>query len=138
MKNLFLAILFSTTTLSAFAQLGVSYHESSMPFVGINYEYQDKYLGEIRVSSNNYFEELAFEITANYIFLSSDDFDFYGGIGGRTTHFEGLVIPVGLNLYPFENDRFGFHLEAAGLFGEGAILRGSWGIRYRFGGKTIE
>jgi len=42
------------------------------------------------------------------------------------------VIPVGLNIYPFENKSFGFQMEIAGLIGEVDILRGSTGIRYRF------
>ncbi len=48
--------------------------------------------------------------------------------GGYT----GVVIPVGLNIYPFTNKKFGFHIEAAPVIGEDFILRDSWGIRYRF------
>lgn len=68
----------------------------------------------------------------NYIFIKNETVDVYVGIGGRTTFFEGLVIPLGMNIYPFEKDNFGFHMELAGLINEGALLRGSWGIRYRF------
>ena len=137
MKRCFFIAFLILMASSASAQFGVSYHESSIPFLGFNYEYQDKYYGELRVASNYYFEHLAFELTANYIFLNKEDYDFYGGIGGRTTRLAGLVIPVGLNLYPFDNKRFGFHLEAAGLLGEAAVLRGSWGIRYRFGATKM-
>jgi len=131
-KSLLLFVL-SLFTLTSLAQFGVSYHESSMPFLGLNYELDDQYFGELRVGTNNYFEDIAFEVTANYIFIKDSNFDFYGGVGGRTTHFSGLVIPAGLNVYPFGDKHFGFHLEAAGLFGEVSILRASWGIRYRFG-----
>ena len=132
-RKTFFVLVFSLLAMAASAQLGVSYHESSMPFLGFNYELDDQYFGELRIGANNYFEDVAFELTANYIFLKNSNFDLYGGIGGRTTHFSGLVIPAGLNLYPFEDKHFGFHLEAAGLFGEVSVLRASWGIRYRFG-----
>lgn len=132
-KKTFCILFFSLFTLTASAQFGVSYHESTMPFLGFNYELDDQYFGELRIGTNHYFEEIAFELTANYIFLKDASFDFYGGIGGRTTQLSGLVVPVGLNLYPFENKQFGFHVEAAGLFGEVSVLRASWGIRYRFG-----
>ncbi len=132
-KKILTAIVFSVVSLSASAQFGVSYHESSMPLLGFGYELEDRYFAELRVGTNNYFENLSFELTANYIFINEDDFDFYGGVGGRTTDFSGLVIPAGVNVYPFENKRFGVHMEAAGLFGETAVFRASWGIRYRFG-----
>lgn len=133
MKNFFLFALLSVFTLNASAQFGVSYHQSSMPFLGFNYEMEDQFFAEIRAGANNYFENVAFEMTANYIFLKHPDYEVYGGIGGRTTRFSGLVVPTGVNVYPFENRHFGFHIEAAGLFGEVAVLRASWGIRYHFG-----
>ncbi|MBS3806152.1 MAG: hypothetical protein KGY60_01495 [Bacteroidales bacterium] len=132
-KKSLLFFAFSLFAITASAQFGVSYHESSMPFLGFNYELDDQFFGELRVGTNHYFEDITFELTANYIFVKNSNFDLYGGIGGRTSHFSGLVIPAGLNLYPFEDKHFGFHLEAAGMFGEGSILRASWGIRYRFG-----
>jgi hypothetical protein len=48
--------------------------------------------------------------------------------------FGGLVIPVGLNIFPFETKSFGFHIELSPIiaFDDEALLRGSWGIRYRF------
>lgn len=45
---------------------------------------------------------------------------------------DGIVIPVGLNIYPLPFKNFGFHMELAAIAGDGGILRGSWGIRYRF------
>jgi len=132
-KNSLLIFAFSLFAMTASAQFGVSYHESTMPFLGFNYELDDQYFGELRVGTNHYFEDIAFELTANYIFVKNSDFDFYGGIGGRTTQFAGLVIPAGLNVYPFKDKHFGFHIEVAGMFGEVSALRASWGIRYRFG-----
>src|SRR6056297_2374290 len=111
-KYLFIAF-FALAGLSASAQFGVSYHQSSIPNLGFNFEYQDRYFAELRFGPNQYFEDLALELTANYIFLTTEEYDFYGGIGGRTTRLSGLVIPAGVNIYPFDNKNFGFHIEAA-------------------------
>jgi hypothetical protein len=138
MKKCLLIVFFVMAGVSASAQFGVSYHQSSIPNLGFNFEYKDRYFAELRFGPNQYFENLALELTANYIFLNTEDYDFYGGIGGRTIQFEGLVIPAGVNIYPFDNKDFGFHLEAAAMLGENSVLRGSWGIRYRFGGTRIQ
>jgi hypothetical protein len=41
-------------------------------------------------------------------------------------------MPIGLNMYPFNDKRFGFHIEASFLAGEAAVFRTTWGIRFRF------
>ncbi len=137
MKHLFILLILGLMASAASAQLGVSYHQSSVPYLGINYELNNQYMAEVRVGANNYFEHLAFELTANYFIVHDPSYDLYGGIGGRTTHFAGLVVPVGVNLYPFDNKDFGFHIEAAGMFGETAVFRADWGIRYRFGSTGV-
>lgn len=133
MRRLFMFFILGLLASTASAQLGVSYHQSSIPYLGINYELNNQFMAEVRVGANNYFENLAFEFTANYFIVQDPSYDLYGGIGGRTSHFAGLVVPVGINLYPFDNKDFGFHIEAAGMFGETAAFRADWGIRYRFG-----
>jgi len=115
------------------AQLGVSIHQSNLPFVGINYEIEERFLPEARIGTDSFFEDLSFEFTISYLILKRDKFDFYSGLGGRTNDFAGFVLPVGVNFYPFEEKVFGFHIETAGIFSDdGNILRGSWGIRYNF------
>ena len=73
----------------------------------------------------------------NAVIAKNEEYQFYAGIGGRVMLIPGLVIPVGINIYPFENKRFGFQAELAALISDdtGSVLRGSWGIRYRFKSK---
>ncbi len=92
----------------------------------------EKWLPEFRVGTDNFIDNVSLELVINHIFYKNDRIDFYGGLGGRIQSFEGLVIPVGLNIYPFERKDFGLHIEAAQFIGEGNIFRGSFGIRYRF------
>ncbi len=116
----------------SFGQLGISFHQSNIPFIGVNYEIKDRLITELRIGTDNYFESTSVEGALMYKILRKDDFDFYGGIGARMNGFDGIVIPIGVNMYPFPTKKFGFHIEAAPIVGEDFVLRGSWGIRYRF------
>jgi hypothetical protein len=67
--------------------------------------------------------------------LDKEDYEFYGGVGLFLNDFEALAIPIGVNIYPLPNKKFGFHIELTPLLpldDDETILRGSWGIRYRF------
>ena len=104
-----------------------------MPFVGISYEINNRFIPELRIGTDNYFEDTSLELAVNYIFQRTETVDVYVGLGGRVGFFEGLVVPVGLNIYPFESKNFGFQIELAPIITEVSLLRGSGGIRYRFG-----
>lgn len=118
---------------TAYSQLGVAFHQSNLPFVGLNYEFNGRIRPELRIGIDNYFEDLSVEGIGTYDFIRNSDYEFYGGLGIRVNSNTGaLVIPVGLNVYPFTQKQFGFHIELAPIIEESAILRGSWGIRYRF------
>ncbi|MFT7381067.1 MAG: hypothetical protein ACI9Z3_000949 [Roseivirga sp.] len=132
-SGLFTALFLIGICLIAKAQVGVSIHQTNIPFVGFNYQIKDKYIPELRLGTDTYFENLSVEAVMTRIFKKDDDFQFYAGLGIRLNTFQGLVIPVGLNIYPLENKHFGFHMELAGMIGEeGELLRATWGIRYRF------
>jgi len=132
MKKLILLAFFGFISTASFAQWTVSYHQSNLPFIGVNKQIAEKWLPEFRVGTDQYFEDLSLELDVNYIFKRTDRFEFYGGLGGRVGNFEGLVIPAGLNIYPFEQKDFGFHIEGAAIVGGSGIARGSFGVRYRF------
>lgn len=117
----------------AYSQLGISYHQSSLPFIGVNYEIGNRFAPELRLGTNVYLSSLSLEAIVTYKFLAKEDYDFYSGIGARVGDFPGIVVPIGFHFYPFNEKKFGFHIEMAPIIGEANILRGSWGIRYRFG-----
>ena len=131
MKKAFV-FLFGVFPSIVFAQLGVSYHQSGLPFVGVNYSFQNKLRVETRVGADNYLNNLSLEGVITYDLLKKEEYEFYAGLGGRANVFPGLVVPIGLNFYPFEKKQFGFNIELAPIFGKDDLLRGSWGIRYRF------
>lgn len=132
-RRIFVTIVAFFITSASFAQFGVSFHQSNIPFAGLNYEIKDRFLTELRIGTDHYFESVTLEAVLTYQFINKKEVEFYTGFGGRTNGFQGLVLPVGLNFFPLDTDKFGFHIELAPIFGESSnILRGSWGIRYRF------
>jgi hypothetical protein len=132
MRKLLTIAFFFLSSYFAKAQFGVSIHQSNLPFVGFNYELKERILPEFRLGVDNLAELLSVELTVSYIFKKDEWVNAYAGLGGRVNNFNALVIPVGLNIYPFERKNFGFQMEAASLLGNAALIRGSWGIRYRF------
>ena len=119
--------------LSVKAQLGLSYHQSALPFIGLNYTLANRLMPELRIGTDRYFDDVSLEAVLTYQYLQREDYSLYAGIGIYYGNFGSTSIPLGLLLFPFDNKKFGFHLEATPLVGEGGnILRGSWGIRYRF------
>ncbi len=131
-KKLLFVVCLSLFASKSYSQLGVGFHHSNMPFIGVNYEIGERFSPELRLGTDQYISDLSVEAVLNYKFITRADYDFYGGLGYRVNAYEGLVVPVGLNFYPFEEKKFGFHIEAAPILFEDAILRGSFGIRYRF------
>lgn len=119
--------------LSAKAQFGIGYHQSSLPFVGLSYTFANRLMPELRIGTDRYLDDVSLEGVLTYQYLQKEDYSLYAGLGFFYEDSENVSIPLGMLLFPFENKKFGFHMEATPLVGEGGnILRGSWGIRYLF------
>lgn len=102
---------------------------------GANYTYDQKFQAEARLGANVSLDLIFFELIAAYIFAKNEDYEAYAGVGATTgpAGFDGGgIIPVGINLYPFENKKFGIMAEASFLIVDQGLLRGSFGFRYRF------
>jgi hypothetical protein len=127
-------VLFLLFCNTAFAQFGVNIHQSEIPFVGFNYEFSERWRPEVRFGTDNFFENVSIELVACYDILNKQDYEVYAGAGARFNLLDGMVIPVGLNIFPFAKKNFGFHIELSPIisFDDSSLLRGSWGIRYRF------
>jgi hypothetical protein len=132
MKKILLAALF-VLPFTVSGQFTVGFHQSNLPFAGFAYEFKDRLRPEIRIGTDNYFEDISIEAVFVYDLINKEDYELYAGAGIRAANdFTGVVIPIGLNIYPLSVKQFGFHLELSPILTESAILRGSWGIRYRF------
>jgi len=134
MKYVIVLLLIVIPSIS-FAQLGIAFHQSNLPFIGLNYEIKGKLRPELRIGTDNYLDAISVEGIVSYDILKKEDYEFYAGVGFRTNDFTGVVIPVGLNIYPLSTKQFGFHIELSPIVGDDNLVRGSWGIRYRFNRK---
>jgi hypothetical protein len=127
-----ITLLLALGTTTSFAQFGVSFHQTNLPFIGLNFEFNERIRPELRIGTDNYFNDLSGEVVVTYDIVNHDDYEFYAGAGVRGGVFEGVTIPVGVNVYPLPYKNFGFHIELTPILNEDPILRGSWGIRYKF------
>jgi hypothetical protein len=122
-------LLFHTCQCQVFA----SYHQTSTPFAGLGYEVW-RLAPEIRVSANVFADDISTEFVLPVKIIVKEDYYIDLGAGYRTNSFNGLVVPLGISLFPFEKKQMGFHAELAVIsdFTSSALFRGSWGIAYRF------
>ena len=128
-----ISLMLLTTSSMAFSQPGVAYYQSSIPSFAVNYEFFERLRPELRIGTDTFFEDVSIEGIGTFDILNNEDYEFYAGLGIRTEEFQGIVVPIGVNVYPLDTKKFGFHFELAPIFDEQYdILRGSWGIRYRF------
>ncbi len=125
-------VLFGLFSWPALSQVTVSYHQSNLPFVGVNKQFGERFIPEFRIGTDDFLSSMDLELVANVLITKKESLEFYGGFGGHVGDIDGLVIPLGLNIYPFSKKDFGFHMELAPIFGDWNLLRGSFGIRYRF------
>ena len=136
MKRVLILLLFVIGISSTgYAQFGVAVHQSNLPFIGFNYQVGERFIPEVRFNTDAFREDVPIEAALNFVIKKEADYQFYAGVGFKSTFGSDLIVPIGLNVYPFDNKNFGFHIEATGFFGDSEIIRGSWGIRYRFNKK---
>lgn len=143
-RILFLGVMLFFVQHTVSAQLGVSYHQSGLPFVGVQYNFAGQpIMAEFRLSTDRDFESVSPEIVATYSFINKPQHQVYAGLGLRVNYFEGIVFPIGLKVYPIQSfSGLGLHIElapsiATNEFDSESILRGSWGFHYIFG-RNVE
>jgi len=138
MKKVYLLLTICGASLSAKAQVNVAYHQSALPFASVSYDF-GRFHPDLRVGTDAFTSNLNPELTLNYKFVNKEDYYVYGGIGARTNDLAGAVVPVGVVVFPFAKKRLGFHTELAviGIGDYGTVLRGSWGIKFRFGREEV-
>lgn len=133
--SFFAALLLAMAAVPAAAQVTASYHQTSAPFAAVGYEFE-RFAPELRINTNVYTDDFSAELVLPYKFLRKQMYYLDAGLGIRAGFDDGLVVPVGLSVFPFERKQFGFHSELALLTNFGSsldpILRGSWGITLRF------
>lgn len=134
----FVLSLFCLTS-SLKGQLSVSYQYSSLDKLGIGFNFSERFWTELRLYGNTYLESITPELALLYNVSVKQNHEVYLGAGLVVNYFEGIIIPAGVQIRPFENFRnFSFQIELMPLIEfemEDLLLQASAGIRYRFGKK---
>ena len=130
----FLGLALSSTL--CLGQFQAGYYQSGLPAVAVGYSIKGIVTPEFRLGTDLTLNTLAPELNVLVHYLRKEDYNLYLGLGVRpvSDFYPGIVIPVGMQIFPFEQKKCGFHFEASPVIGfeSDNILRGSVGIRYRF------
>lgn len=129
----FIFSFFLIMPLSAIAQFGINLPVIGMPAIGLNYEIKDAWRPDIRISSDIDAKTINTFLLLTYDFINYDNHEAYLGMGLRSTNVLGAAILGGVNLYPFNNKRFGFNIDQMIVFGERSVdINSSLGLRFKF------
>ena len=131
--KLLLSFLLLFSTKSLFAQFTVNYNLPSL--IGFNYEFNAGFIPEVRIGTNTPIDVSNIEALLNYGFIKKPEYTFYAGIGlDYNKNQSSGLIPIGVNIYPFEKKAFGFQMETGPELSFDGVFRiiGRAGIRYRF------
>ncbi|MCU0441224.1 MAG: hypothetical protein MUE96_02410 [Bacteroidia bacterium] len=147
MKKIAIPILLALIlNLESKAQLGTTFYQSpGFLTAGLMYEYNNFVRPEIRIGSTigSFSSTNVFELLVNIDIVNKADYEFYAGAGLIAAGFNertginqailALSVPVGFNIYPFENKQFGLHIDVSTfVFNETFDFLPRWGIRYKF------
>ncbi|NQU88249.1 MAG: hypothetical protein HQ541_21080 [Mariniphaga sp.] len=135
-----LAIIFMINN-SSFSQVSISYYNSNHSKIGLGYDFSNRLWSEFRIYDSHYFMDFTPELVFCYDIIKKEKHSVYAGVGGILHIYNGIVIPIGTQIYLFEkNRRFSLHIEFQPTidFENGIIYQSSLGIRYRFGDKYFK
>ncbi len=137
-KTSLLLIIITLFAIKGFAQVSISFYNSSLSKIGVAYNFNDKIWTELRVYSNTVFEDITPELVVCYNVINKEKYNMYAGIGGVVNYYNGIVLPVGVQFSPFEKlANFSLHIECQPTFDfeSDFLLQSSWGLRYMFNKK---
>jgi len=80
-----------------------------------------------------------FAFIPTFSFLAAEDYEFYAGLGFQFESFllDDVLLPIGINLHPFENKKVGIQMEFTPSMVDIRDLYGSFGFRYALSSKPI-
>ncbi len=134
-KISFVILLFTLIANKGFSQTSISYYNSSDSKVGLAHNFTDNLWGEARVAVT--FEDFNTDFVLCYNAFEINNYNLYLGLGAQINDDSGLIIPIGVQVAPFEKFKeLSLHVELQPIFTENDNkLQSSIGLRYTFGKK---
>ena len=134
-KISFVILLFTLIANKGFSQTSISYYNSSDSKIGLAHNFSEKLWGEARLAVT--FEDFNTDFVLCYNAFEINNYNLYLGLGAQINDDSGLIIPIGVQVAPFEKFKeLSLHVELQPIFTENdSKLQSSIGLRYTFGKK---
>lgn len=133
----FLFLIFCTLTpTETYSQITASFYtNSSDSKFAIGYNINERFWTDLRIYSDTSVDNITPEIVINHNIVTKTSYDVYFGAGAILNNINGVVIPVGIGIKPFENLKdLSFNIEFNPIYEfdlDNLFVRGFLGIRYK-------
>jgi len=133
----FLFLIFCTLTpAETYSQITASFYtNSSDSKFAIGYNINERFWTDLRIYSDTSVDNITPEIVINHNIVTKTSYDVYFGAGAILNNINGVVIPVGIGIKPFENLKdLSFNIEFNPIYEfdlDNLFVRGFLGIRYK-------
>jgi len=138
MRNLKLLItlILGSVATTSYSQITTSFYISeSNSKLAIGYEFNEKLWTDLRIYSGTNISNFTPEIVLNYNFLRKENYYTYVGGGIILNNINGIVVPFGIGIKPFENMKnLSINIEFNPLYEidlDDLFIRGFIGLRYK-------
>lgn len=133
LKITFVILLLTLIATKGFSQTSLAYYNSSDSKISLAQNFTEKLWGEVRIALT--FEDFNTDFVLCYNVFEVNNYNFYLGLGAQMRDDSGLIIPIGVQVAPFEKFKeLSLHVELQPTFLEDEnLLHSSIGIRYTFG-----
>lgn len=133
--KLIFIVLCGLTVSSVYSQLTTSFYTNdSNSKIALGYEFSDALWADFRIYSGTSSGNITPEIVLNYNFVNKENYYTYFGGGIILNNINGILVPVGIGIKPFENLRnLSLNIELNPLYEidfNDVFFSGFIGIRY--------
>ena len=134
-KKLIFTLILGIIFFNSYSQISASFYQNeSNSKIAIGYEFNNKLWTDFRLYSGTNIENITPEIVLNYNFVKKEKYETYIGAGIVLNNINGIIIPIGIGIKPFENlKNLSLNIELNPLYEidfEDVFIRGFIGIRY--------
>ena len=134
-KKLIFTLILGIIFFNSYSQISASFYQNeSNSKIAIGYEFNDKLWTDFRLYSGTNIENITPEIVLNYNFVKKEKYETYIGAGIVLNNINGIIIPIGIGIKPFENlKNLSLNIELNPLYEidfEDVFIRGFIGIKY--------
>ena len=134
-KKLIFTLILGIIFFNSYSQISASFYQNeSNSKIAIGYEFNNKLWTDFRLYSGTNIENITPEIVLNYNFVKKEKYETYIGAGIVLNNINGIIIPIGIGIKPFENlKNLSLNIELNPLYEidfEDVFIRGFIGIKY--------